>query len=88
MLKSKRTCEPDEGEDTFQGFSCVQEGGEVDLSLGSTCVWTLESRRKFDSTRSGGSNCLAYSQNHKRDLINLEAGYSTNDYDSFYCRVH
>ena len=25
----------------------------------------------FDSARSGGSNSLAYSQNHKRDLMNM-----------------
>ena len=31
----------------------------------------LESWRNFDSTRSGGSPCPPYSQNHKRDLINM-----------------
>ena len=44
----------------------------------------------FDSRRSGSSNSLAHSRNHKRDFNehgNLEAGFSTNDSDRFYCRV-
>ena len=71
MLKSKRTSEPEAGKDIFKGFSCAQEGGEVDLSLESTCVWTLKSWRNFDSRRGCGCNCLAYSQNHKRDFLNM-----------------